>query len=51
MIKTEYLQDGIWAEIYYSKELRSKSKVAKCTIRQKPFWMPEKARATPPPAY
>jgi aminomethyltransferase len=51
MIKTEYLQDGIWAEIYYSKELRSKSKVAKCTIRQKPFWMPERARATPPPAY
>ena len=51
MIKTEYLQGDIWAEIYYTKELRSYSKIARCTIRQKPFWAPERARATPPPAY
>lgn len=51
MIKTEYLQGDIWAEIYYEKELRQTSKVAKCTIRKKPFWTPARARATPPHAY
>ena len=50
MIKTEYLQGDIWAEIYYEKELRQTSKVAKCTIRKKPFWTPARARATPPHA-
>lgn len=51
MIKTEYLQGEIWAEIYYNKELRHCSKVAKCTLQDKPFWAPARARATPPPAY
>jgi len=51
MIRTEYLQGEIWAEIYYEKELRQYSKVAKCMIRQKPFWAPSRARATPPPDY
>lgn len=51
MIRTEYLQGEIWAEIYYEKELRQYSKVAKCLIRQKPFWAPSRARATPPPDY
>ena len=48
MIRTRYLRGGIWAEIYYEKELRQNRKVAKCTIRKKPFWAPARARATPP---
>ncbi|MCH8861138.1 MAG: aminomethyl transferase family protein [Proteobacteria bacterium] len=49
MIKPEYLEGDIWAEIYYQKELRQYSKVAKCTVKNKPFWRPARARATPPP--
>jgi aminomethyltransferase len=51
MIKPEYLEGNIWAEIYYQKELRYHSKVAKCTLQDKPFWSPSRARATPPPAF
>lgn len=51
MIKTEYLKGEIWAEIYYEKELRQYNKVARCTLQSKPFWAPERARATPPPDY
>jgi len=49
MIETKYLQGELWAEIYYEKELRQYSKVAKCAVRKKPFWMPARVRATPPP--
>lgn len=42
--------DGpIWAEVYHQRELRWYRKVAKCTRVTKPFWSPERARATPPP--
>ena len=51
MIKTQYLQGDIWAEIYYEKELRHYSKIAQCTIKQKPFWAPARARLTPPLDY
>ncbi|MBT6210091.1 MAG: aminomethyl transferase family protein [Woeseia sp.] len=51
MIKTEHLQGYLWAEIYYEKELRQYHRVAKCTIKKKPFWAPERAKATPPPDY
>jgi len=51
MIKADALNGPIWAEIYYEKELRHHSKVARCTVKDKPFWAPERARATPPPAY
>ena len=51
MIQSEKLNGDIWAEIYYEKELRQYDKVAKCTIKQKPFWAPERAKATPPPDY
>jgi aminomethyltransferase len=51
MVETEALKGDIWAEIYYTKELRHHSKVAKCTIQSRPFWAPDRARATPPPAY
>jgi aminomethyltransferase len=48
MVKTEALKGAIWAEIYYEKELRRYSKVARCTVMKKPFWSPPRARATPP---
>jgi len=51
MIETKYLGGDIWAEIYYEKELRQYSKVARCTLRKKPFWTPARARATPPADY
>ena len=49
MIETRHLQGELWAEIYYEKELRQYSRVARCTRKQKPFWRPARARATPPP--
>ena len=51
MIETEHLKGEIWAEIYYEKELRQYDKVARCEIKNKPFWTPERARQTPPPPY
>lgn len=48
MIETEHLNGELWAEIYYEKELRQYSRVARCTKKDKPFWMPARARATPP---
>jgi len=51
MIETRYLEGEIWAEIYYEKELRQYSRVARCTRRSKPFWAPARARATPPPDF
>jgi aminomethyltransferase len=51
MIETQHFKGEIWAEIYYEKELRQYSKVARCTAKEKPFWMPARARATPPPDY
>ncbi len=50
MIKTGHLGGDIWAEIYYEKELRQYHKVARCSVQDKPFWSPARARATPPPA-
>jgi glycine cleavage system T protein (aminomethyltransferase) len=41
----------LWAEIYYSKELRPYRKVAKCKVKKKPFWAPGRAKATPPGPY
>ena len=48
MINTENLDDQMWAEIYYEKELRQYSRVVKCTRKKKPFWAPARARLTPP---
>jgi len=48
MVKSEYLGGKIWAEIYKSKDLRQYRRMAKCTVRQKPFWQHPRARATPP---
>lgn len=51
MIETKHLAGELWAEIYYEKELRQYSRVARCTRQSKPFWAPARARATPPPDY
>jgi len=51
MVRTDCLKGDIWAEIYYAKELRQYHKVARCTVKDKPFWAPARARATPPPDY
>jgi aminomethyltransferase len=51
MIETRYLKGEIWAEIYKEKDLRPYRRMARCTIRKKPFWMPPRARATPPADY
>lgn len=48
MIETQYVNDPIWAEIYYRKELRQHFKIVRCEIQSKPFWSPERAKATPP---
>lgn len=50
MIQTEHLEGELWAEIYYAKELRQYNRVARCERRSKPFWTPDRARATPPPS-
>ncbi len=51
MIETKYLKGGLWAEIYYEKELRQYSRVARCSLKDKPFWSPARANATPPPDF
>ena len=51
MIETQYLGGELWAEINYQKELRHYSKVARCQIKNAPFWAPERARLTPPLDY
>ena len=51
MVETRHLKGEIWAEIYYEKELRHYHKVARCQVKEKPFWSPPRARATPPQDY
>ncbi len=51
MIETRHLGGDIWAEIYYEKELRHFSRVARCTRLKSAFWTPPRARATPPPEF
>lgn len=51
MVETSMLDREIWAEIYYQKELRYYRKVARCEVKDKPFWAPARARATPPQAF
>ena len=51
MIETQQLHGELWAEIYYEKELRQYSRVARCVRKEKPFWAPARARATPPPDF
>jgi aminomethyltransferase len=51
MIETTHLKGDLWAEIYYEKELRQYSRVARCSLKNKPFWSPDRANATPPPDF
>ena len=38
----------LWADIYLNRELVWERRMAKCTIVEKPFFAPERRRATPP---
>ncbi len=49
LVDAKHVDGPLWAEIYHQKELRWLRKVARCTRVTKPFWSPERARATPPP--
>jgi aminomethyltransferase len=51
MIRTEHSDGELWAEIYYQRELRHSSRIARCRPLDRPFWAPARARATPPPNY
>jgi aminomethyltransferase len=51
MIRSEFLKGDIWVEIYKAKDLRQYRRMATATLRSKPFWMPDRARATPPADY
>jgi aminomethyltransferase len=51
MIETQHVKGDLWAEIYYEKELRQYSRVVRCARKDKPFWAPARARATPPPDF
>ena len=48
MIETPFLKSELWAEINYEKELRHYHKVARCEVKDAPFWAPKRAKATPP---
>jgi glycine cleavage system T protein (aminomethyltransferase) len=48
LIEGKFADSDIWAEVYFQKELRWHRKVAKCTRVTKPFWAPDRAKATPP---
>ena len=51
MIQPKYLSGDIWAEISYKKEMKPRWKIAKCTVVDKPFYTPARAKATPPPKF
>ena len=51
MIRSEYLKGELWAEIYKAKDLRQYRRMALATQVKRPFWMPERARKTPPADY
>ena len=51
MIESKALKGDIWAEISYRKELKPFWKVAKCTVKDKPFYTPARAKQTPPPRF
>ncbi len=51
MIKSEFIDGELWAEIYRAKELRQYRRMARCTKSTKPFWTHARARSTPPADY
>ena len=43
--------DTVWVEIYYQREMHWQRKMARATVVEGPFWMPERRRLTPPAPY
>ncbi len=48
MIESKHISGELWAHINYEKELRHYSKIARCQIKQSPFYAPQHAKLTPP---
>ncbi|MGD8577675.1 MAG: aminomethyltransferase family protein [Lysobacterales bacterium] len=48
MVRGEHEQRDIWVEIYYTRELRQYRKVVLATVKERPFWTPERVGRTPP---
>jgi aminomethyltransferase len=42
------LGQTLWADIYLNRELVWERRMARCTVVEKPFFAPERRRATPP---
>ena len=42
------LGNTLWADIYLNRELVWERRMARCTVVEKPFFAPERRRATPP---
>ena len=43
--------DAVWVEIYYQREMHWNRKMARATVVDKPFWLPERRSASPPGPY
>jgi aminomethyltransferase len=43
--------DTLWVEIYYQREMHWSRQMSRAEVVDKPFWDPDRRRATPPGAY
>ena len=52
-VRTPHGKPGetLWVEIYYQREMHWSRKMAQAIVVDKPFWFPERRRATPPGPY
>lgn len=52
-VRTPYgkVGDTLWVEIYYQREMHWSRVMAKAEVVDKPFWDPERRRATPPAVF
>jgi aminomethyltransferase len=50
MVKAPYIRTGstVWAEIYLNRELVWERRMSRATVVDRPFFAPERRRATPP---
>ena len=53
MVDAPHMQTGrsIWAEIYLNRELVWERRMARAQVVERPFFAPERRRASPPAAY
>jgi aminomethyltransferase len=50
MVDAPYFKTGtgLWAEIYLNRELVWERRMSRAVVVQRPFFQPERRRATPP---